>query len=444
MRKWSLSRIFSLLVSETRVYGSTVLSEGSLFVLQLLAYRFAGRLGAEGFSEYVLSRRAMYTLQTVVMVGTYVAVPRFIALSLAEQNKERAARFYGAGFSISIGFSLLCCLLMSVFSRQTAYLALGDASYSGLVLVTCWTLMGIVLHTVLYSYFRGMFRMNAANALQVLNIGVIPIAVFYMSHNVHGILWALGAIWVAISLAVTVFATPLREMWTFTWNEVSTLFRYGWTRLPGDVINSVLLSAPPLLAARLDGVKEAGPVGFAVMCIVLISRCFNPIATVMLPKVSRMLGEGEFHQIRRHVLVVSAATFAIAFGAAALLELLAPLAIRVYLGAGFVSTSYYLRLAVLGAPGYCMYNVLRSFIDSYHVKAYNTRNLVVSGIIFVVLSVVAIYTKHGSSGILIALSVAYTVLGLLTVWNSWTTLKLLMQSSEEQKSRLVSLAAGVE
>lgn len=444
MKLPTFRRISVVLFSETRVYATTLASEMMLFVLQLLAYHFAGHLGPQAFSEYVLSRRGMYALTTIVMLGASIAVPRYMALALADHDRKQAARYYGAGLAIAFGFCAALSTIMMVFRRQAAFAALGDSSYSGLVLVTCYMLFGMVLHTMIFSYYRGCFKINTANVLQVFNVGIAPIAVFWFSKDVHRILWLLGTWWIVVSVVVSLVGTPLAEMVTFKRADLRTVLKFGWTRMPGDIIHTCLISAPTLIVARLSGVQDAGQVGFAVMCIVLIVRAFIPIASVMLPKVSGMLGKGAYKEIRRHVVAIALATLGLSCAATALMEVIAPVAIRIYLGPGYSHTSYFLRLAVIGAPGYCMFTVLRSFIDSYHLKAYNTKNLAIAAAVYVVFSGSAIYLRHGSGSVLLGLSVALTVLGIMTVLESWWTLRLMARDHlvQPKMSEIAASAAN--
>ena len=101
-------------------------------------------------------------------------------------------------------------------------------------------------------------------------------------------------------------------------------------------------------------------------------------------------------------------------------ELLIPPFIRWYFGEAFLPAVPYFRAILLGAIPYAIYILMRSILDALDVRAVNSRNLVVTLAVVVILCLVNRSLMWMSGSIVAAL----VLLGTLTLRDTYLRLRL--------------------
>src|SRR5215472_16552492 len=97
---------------EGREYASTFATQFADLGCQLLVHKLAAHyFGKQGFSEYAVARRAISTIYPVCLLGLGVALPRFIAVSAADEEGAVRDRFWGASLWC-VGFMVLFMTLL--------------------------------------------------------------------------------------------------------------------------------------------------------------------------------------------------------------------------------------------------------------------------------------------------------------------------------------------
>jgi O-antigen/teichoic acid export membrane protein len=412
--------------SHVREYAGTFVTEFTVLACQLLTYKLAAHfLGKTGFAEYAVARRTISILYPIVLLGLGVGLPRYIAYAAGRRDGESKARYLGATLWC-VGLSALVCVaILNAFPGGMAYLFFGSREYASLIWPLSLVVAGSALHTIVYSYFRGILNMHAANLLQFVNFGLMPLAVFlFYSKSVQSLLAALGIFSLAVA-GVALLFTPWKAVAKDNRTQVKELLRFGIQRVPGDFILMALFALPATFVAHRSGIHAAGFVAFGISMLNVIGSFFSPFGLVLLPKAGTLLAAGRNAELRRQVWLLTRITLVVSAVLAVGIAIGAEALMRLYLGPDFTEGAEILRLLLLAAVPYSLYTVVRNVIDAFHELGVTTMILAAGFGIFCL----------GASGLFAWQDKLHVVLlsflvGVLTLWllASAETLRILRPS----------------
>jgi len=397
-------------------YLWTFVAETGIMISQICVYKLAARiLGTEGFSEYAVARRTLALVYPISLLGLIVALPRFIAHSTSRERGSQSG-YLGAALFCILATTGTFFAVANLRPAQVSSLFFGSRAYAGLVLPLSVTVAGLALHTVTYAYFRGHLAMARANSLQFVNLGVVPVLAFTLSHpDVRSILFTLGALNLAISTVAIAFSVDFRRLFISQWERLKELLRYGTQRLPGDLALLALFTLPTTITAHAQGIRPAGLVAFSMLFLTTICNIFNPIGVVLLPKASRMFAEGENAELREHVLRLAEVTAVIGGVLSLVVGLIAGPLIRFYLGPEYASAAGIVRITVLGAVPYCLFLLLSHVIDAFHYNAITAAIEIVAFVAACAGCTVVWFTSKSVVGFLLSFMIGVLLLGVLAV-----------------------------
>jgi O-antigen/teichoic acid export membrane protein len=386
-----------------------------IFVLKLAA-QF---LGAVGFGEYTISRRAIGLLYLPLVMGFGIAAPRYIAIAKAGALSGYSPRSFAmATLTAGLFPALLVIALMNLSPAGSSAILFGSSSMQSLVRPATLALAGLTAHSMVYAVLRGRSDMSSANILSLLNNAFVPIAAFvFVTHNAAKVLTATGAAWLLISFAALVFAL-LTEATTAKHERlgahVRMLLRFGIPRVPGEFALVGLFALPALIAMRTQGVVAAGQFSAGMSLLSLVAGVFGPVGLVMLPRASAQAARGDLHGLRQIVLKMLVAGVVLATIAVVIGEILIPPFVRWYFGTAFLPAIPIFRLCLLGAIPYVVYVLLRNILDALDVKAINSRNLIITLSLLLVLCLI----KSDVMSMALSLLASLTLLGILSLWET--------------------------
>ena len=395
----------------------------------ILVYRLAaGFLGEEGFSEYALSRRTVSLIQPALILGFGVGIPRYIAFAHASSNKEKPDTYFIGGISVLLFVALIFTLALNLFKGKFAFLLFGDSNYAHFMFPINLMLLGLILHASCYSYFRGRLFMLRANLLQMINLGFVPLLAFTLGNTTKQVLEITGLSWLIVSALFL-----LLIVWGIEWESrnlvpyTKELLTYGVRRVPGDFGLAILLTLPAILTAHIAGVKVAGSVAFGISLLNMSGTAFAPIGLILLPKASQAIANKDFETLRHYTSRLLKTTLLLTLVGVIFFEIFADKIINLYLGKSFSDMVLVARIIMIGAIAYTIYVSMRSIIDAYSVTAINTKNILISLSVFLVLSGVAILSVGEYIYIPGCFTFAIFVLGALTLFE---TRKILVEHEE--------------
>jgi O-antigen/teichoic acid export membrane protein len=394
-------------------YLTTFLAEGVVIGSYLLAFKLiAAYSGTQGFGEYSLSRRTLSLLVPLVVLGADLGVARYVAY--AEEEKSGKSPGYAAASLIVLTAGVAAVsLVLLVAAGFWGHVFFGSDSYSNLVFALPVVLAGSGLHSVAYGYLRGLHRIQAANVLMAVNMGLLPLAAIVLFHgSVAWILYAMGIGWtVASGIALVRLPFNLAGIK----DRLREMTRFGIPRMPGDFFSLLLFAMPGILIAQAADIRVAGIVAFGVAAVSMIGSSLTPVSFLLLPAAARLLAAGKVRQLRTEVIEVVGLTLAGTLIVVVVLEVFAGPIVSIYLGPTFSSGVDVLRLTLLGALPWAAYVTLRSVIDAHHVRPINARNLAISFVFALVVAFALRRAADPTTAAVLAFVLALWVLAGLTM-----------------------------
>jgi O-antigen/teichoic acid export membrane protein len=301
-----------------------------------------------------------------------------------------------------------------------ASLLFGDSGYVYLIMPLYLCVAGLLLQTMVYSYYRGYLRMLMANFFQLMTIALVPVVVFKLSTasgayvlSLTGVCWILVSSAFAIPLLLKTYVSVSHLKVAYFRDIFKELFRFGIVRVPGDLAYTGLFSLPPIFAAHSRGLQEAGSISFALSMLNLCASVTGPIGLVMLPVASRMAAKGELEVLRKFLIKVAFVCISVTSVAVVIFEIFAVDIVRVYLGAQYVSMAGTVRIVLIAAVPLVAALVLRNPLDAVLVKPLNSKNYIIA---FGTLVVLLAFGGMVCSAPL-ATGLSFLVLGILTVYD---------------------------
>ncbi len=354
----------------------------------------ASLLGPVGFGEYSLSRRAVGLLYLPLVMGLGIAAPRYIAIARAgamEGFTESA--FATAALTAGLLPPFAIALLLNVAPGFGATLLFGRAELAYLVPPATLALAGIALHSMVYAVYRGRSEMRFANVLQIIDLAIVPPLAFAISKpDAASVLTMTGLAWILVS---TIGLLHILFLERAAWGgfarmrqHLAMLLRFGLPRVPGEFALVGLFAIPSLIAVRAHGIVEAGQFSAALSVLTMAAGAFAPVGLVVLPRASAQAATGDYAGLRKLVLQILIGGILLATLGVVIGELLIPVFIRWYFGAAFVPAIPYFRAVLLGTIPYAVYILMRSILDALDVKALNSRNLIITLSVVVILCLV--------------------------------------------------------
>lgn len=396
-------------------YLFTFITEFTVLLAGVLVYKFAMTYLSEiGFSEYTLSRRAMSFIHPVLILGMGVGIPRYLAFN--STDKLKGDTYFASGLLVLFIVTAFVLLVLNILGGPFAYLLFGDAKYSYLIAPISVMLAGMVIHSACYSYFRGKVMMLPANLLQLLNLGVAPIAVFLLRKDITGVLYLTGITW---SVTAGIFLLGVLPRLTVKKEFLSScakdLLYYGVQRTPGDLAIAGFLMVPASLAVHLTGdIIIGGEVGFGMTLLNMAGAAFGPICLILLPQASKLIASRDIEMLSIYTSRITNWTLLLTLAGLLIFELFANPILYIFLGETNERLVLIVRLIIISSIGYTVYISLRSILDAYHVKAVNTRNIFLSFIFFIACSAIMLALVNNYIVMIYVFILSMLLLGSLT------------------------------
>lgn len=357
-------------------------------------------LGPALLGEYLLVRRVASWLQSVVVLPSGIALPRYVAASVKESGINKRSYFFPA---LLIGSALSALIsICLIFGRVTVgRFLLGSGDFAHLLVPISVTLVGLALHTVVFGYYQGDLSMIRASIIQALNLAVVPFACAIFLWRFHSISLIVDATGVAIIAISGIFALPIALGMTrhiafahFT-HRSSELIHYGSSRMVGDFGLQALLSLPALIAAHFVPIAAVSSLLLGGSFLGVVSVATLPLGLILLSRVSRSIASNRSADLRERVEFMMAALVDLSTFVSLQMLVFSDVILKAWVGSRFLGGLLVVQIAIMTVPFYFLYSGLRSLVDAGAVKAYNTRNIIISLVAFLLASAAVVFAARG-------------------------------------------------
>lgn len=344
-------------------------------------------LNPEHFGLLTLFRRWVAVFIPIFSLNVGLSLTRFVSF-----DKERRDHY----LKLASAISNLACLLAfaaAIAAPQTISSLLFDRpGFSILVVILAFFLYVNIVQINIYSYYRGMQRMGAANLINIafFILPVLTAAALLLSPPAAQqtrltIMYAVCTFPVLLSFVIYLIR---RRSFSFTYpfrlkaTEIRTFIGYGAGRLPSAFFLSILLGIPVIFAKGVS-LEYAGMVGIFVNVLRLLEIFSEPFNKIFLPKFSELKGEGMEEHIRQRCLILL--EFMIAFFPVivALTHGLARHIVLFWFSAQYLSAVPGVRISILFSLFYLVYAMLRGVLNGLftfpHVNVICFLGVAISG-----------------------------------------------------------------
>jgi len=400
----------------------TLTAEVTVMASSLAVISILGRwLDAHALSEYMLLRRVLAWLLAGVLAGLSTALPRYVARA-AGLKRGSETTYFSASLVLLFPLCVLFSAALFAFQQQWASWLFGERSEAALVVALAILLSGMVIHRTVYGYFRGLLAMSRANAMEVLNLAIVPLVIVALLHRSGSIALMVGVIGGVTLLFGALFAVPVaRHAFESSWRNLTAscreLLEYSVPRVPGDVGAAALQAIGPVIAVHYLPLAQVAPLLLGLNILLVTGYAVGPLGTVLLSKLSMMLGQDRHEEVQTRLRFLVAAILEISVFACLQLVVFADVAVRTWVGSRYLANINVIRLVLLAIPSYLFYVALRSAIDAVTVKPCNAMNVLASLALFLTMTAISIrfLPRHVLlAAIAASLLVAHILLGWLT------------------------------
>ena len=384
-----------------------------IFITRCLAVGFR----PDGFGAYSLARRIISFIIPFSTLSIGVALTRYMAIST---DKEKRNSYFVSAIFIVLCSSFVVFLGGCLGGKHLTVLIFHDPKYLILLYASFFMVMGLAFSTILYSYCRGIQRMDMANLWQVCNLAILPLIISYafaQQQNVALIVFLMG-----LSCFLSIFPLTIllkRIEWRKLSNlklSMKTILKYSIPRTPGGVALGGILTIGPFLAPYFGTMRDAGYLVVGQSVFRIIGASIGAFGMVALPKVSQIVAQGRTDFLKNKISDILSMIIHLGLFAVIQLFIWSDEIVLIWLGQEYLAAVPIIKIFLVSLCPYLSYVILRSIIDAVETKAVNTLNLFVSFGVTVVLSTIFGYAGLGIWGLALAVTIGLFILGISTAY----------------------------
>lgn len=365
----------------------TVLINLLVLVLSLVTYGIvARRFEIDDVGLYMLLRRLNQSLNPIVSLGMSIALTRYMAMESA-QGRAGRYRLLLVTTLITVAACGIFSLLFLVWPGYFSQLILGHSKWGSLMPGLVLIVVGTVMYSQVFAYFRGRIWASMTNLMQLLCLGLVPIIAVpvFAAFGVRAVLEATGAGFLGLSLLFLLLAAHDARLGPdeaapaavpAVKKTVAEMLRYGLPRLPSFVAMALIWLAGPLLATRLGELSTTAYLATGVQLLQVASIPFSPLGYVFLPRFAEMMAKQRVADMRRLISLLGSMAVQMGLLAATQLIMLLPVLLRVWMKFTDPRAVYLMAVLALSIPAYLLFEVMRNPLDSYSAKPYNTWTII--------------------------------------------------------------------
>ena len=384
-----------------------------LFITRLLALD----LGPDGFGLYSFARRIIAFAFPFAVLSIGVALTRYVAISVEKEEQE--------GYLVSAIVIISCGALLFIgtgylFGHQLTILIFQDAKHLMLFYGMLSMIIGLCYSDTLYSYYRGIQRMDLANLWQLCNGSIFPTAIvffFSKTQNVSLILFLFAASAFLSLIPLTLLIRRLQfPSQAVLGLSAKTLLLYSVPRIPGGIGLNALFLIGPFLASYFGTMKDVAFLAVGQSVLRIVGASVTSFGLVVLPRASQIVTQGEINFLKDRIKDIIELSIHMGLFVVIQVFIWTDSFVSIWLGPDYSVAAPIVRIFLISLAPYLCYVLLRSIIDAVETKAVNTFNIYVSFGVTAILSTLFVYLGMGIWSLALCVVVGISILGFSTVY----------------------------
>lgn len=375
-----------------------------------------------GFSEYTINKRLVAFLMPLMMMGMGVSLPKFLSV---ETDRKQLEIHYSAIIIVSSLF-LLSLILGFSLSEQFSQMVFGDVHHEKMCITILLYVYSLMIHACVYNYFRGKFKFKISSFLQLINVGVLPLIVYFFATDIYHYFLYLSILTLLLLIVVNISTIPLLRLTMADFKSgFKKLMTYGIQRMPGDVVLGLFFALPTFIAANYFSLIVAGNIAFCISLFNIIIALMSPVNIILLPEASKIVSEKNFallKSISTKLLLLSSVLGIFSF---IVVFVFGESILEIFSIKNIAETEPMLMIVFFGVIGYSVFSVIRSVVDAYYETAKVSFNIILSFLSFIFfLFILQVLDSFTINNTLRVFSLSVNVLGVLTCLSLYRIYKI--------------------
>ncbi|MBP5502586.1 MAG: lipopolysaccharide biosynthesis protein [Bacteroidales bacterium] len=380
------------------------------------------RLDVDTFGEYNLVKRSVTVISFVMLAGTGIAMPRYLAIYIGKNNLPQAKAFVRAAILFVITATVAVSLIATIFKSKLYPLVTGNDNTLLYITAFAYAAM-LTASTIVYVYFRGkndFKRFSISNVLIQLLLpisaliipGINTLSIFVWWTIITGILtliFALGeTMRGGLKCNEPVSKAAIKA-------EYKTVAKYALPRLWGDFFLFAFQAFPLIYISQQFDYKSVSYYSVGITIITLGTAFYSFLGYILLPYVSECLAKGRIDDAVRKVNYFTVMYILSALAVMATFYFLTGFMIKLLFTDEYLAAEHLTQIMILAILPQALYLLYRNPVDAVSVFPFNT---ILLGVAFAAL--VAVFycatTMEGLAWGYVAVSWLQGV-GAFGVWN---------------------------
>lgn len=380
------------------------------------------RLDVDTFGEYNLVKRSVTVISFVMLAGTGIAMPRYLAIYIGKNNLPQAKAFVRAAILFVITATVAVSLIATIFKSKLYPLVTGNDNTLLYITAFAYAAM-LTASTIVYVYFRGkndFKRFSISNVLIQLLLpisaliipGINTLSIFVWWTIITGILtliFALGeTMRGGLKCNEPVSKAAIKA-------EYKTVAKYALPRLWGDFFLFAFQAFPLIYISQHFDYKSVSYYSVGITIITLGTAFYSFLGYILLPYVSECLAKGRIDDAVRKVNYFTVIYILSALAVMTTFYFLTGFMIKLLFTDEYLAAEHLTQIMILAILPQALYLLYRNPVDAVSVFPFNT---ILLGVAFAAL--VAVFycatTMEGLAWGYVAVSWLQGV-GAFGVWN---------------------------
>lgn len=378
--------------------GITTLGQ---IVLMLLAFGINKiiclNLSVSDFAVYNIIKRAASVITYAMLMAMGIAVPKYLAMAKAEEDKEKFSKYFIVSVEIVVVMSSIIALLVCIARLPVARLIFSEdaSAYLSLVFPMAIYAAGCALTTYVYSYYRAVgafvkysvsqMAMQTFMLLSCIVLGADLLAIIYV--------WGIGSCIYSV-VSVIIFLKRDCDRDSVRDRKALRPFRrelieYGLPRVPGEVFLFAYNLVPLLIITDKFGLVESSFFSAATGINSTITSLFSFVGVVLLPEVSKSIVNHQLKNVNKKINILLGLYIGLALLAIGCVECFPKLVVHVMYQSEYEAAIPMIRVVVISIVPNALYLLYRNPLDAISKFPYNTVCLGISFGVMVVAMLVA-------------------------------------------------------
>lgn len=386
-----------------------------LISFKLVSYYFS----EEGFLLYSTTRRNLALIVMTISLGLSISLIKCVSSSSDGASSEKK-QYLTVAIMIFLLTYLIVFIFVFVARLQLSQFFYADYEHTSIVLSLYIGVGGLLIHGLVYSYFRGRLYVKNANIIDIANHALVPIIGIMLAKNINEVFVITGVLQFVLSfiiIGVILYKSNIKlDLYRMTKKGIK-LLKIGIVRVPAEAGMVALLSFSAVFVTHFYGLKVSGYFSFSLTLVTTISYLFLPLGIVLLPRILQLRRT----KTREYIINIINITIATVVVGGMVIVILLNQFMSILLEFLSVdinrSTLSLISLTIISSIGYSTYSVLKNIIDALYIKGINSINVFYTIIVFSALLIYLLISSKVTniSNFLYVFNASFVFLGLVSI-----------------------------